>query len=72
MWTNGGRVAIHQGDMENLLKEFKTVRPSYLTSPPRLFNMVYNNFQRDLLGKKATKEELLKEYQSVFGGRVKV
>eukprot|EP00743_Colponemidia_sp_Colp-15_P011585 GILK01012966.1.p1 GENE.GILK01012966.1~~GILK01012966.1.p1 ORF type:complete len:1385 (-),score=216.44 GILK01012966.1:15-4169(-) len=51
MWVclaNGGRFALFQGSMDELIPDVQRLQPSRFSAPPRVWNMLYNQFVEEL------------------------
>jgi len=47
--ANGGRVALHvQPSMMTLVDEFKLLNPTIIVSAPRLYDMIYREYEAEL------------------------
>lgn len=66
---NGGRCGmLTGGDMNNLFEDFKLLRPTILSTIPRVLNFVYAEFQRQRKVKGVGKAT--KDMEHIFGDRV--
>eukprot|EP00742_Colponemidia_sp_Colp-10_P007304 GILJ01007855.1.p1 GENE.GILJ01007855.1~~GILJ01007855.1.p1 ORF type:complete len:1381 (+),score=197.13 GILJ01007855.1:94-4236(+) len=51
MWVclaNGGRFGLFQGSMDELIPDVQRLKPSRFSGPPRVWNMLYNQFVEEL------------------------
>jgi fatty acid CoA ligase FadD9 len=69
--ANGGRIALHERpDMATLFEELKLVNPTIIVSAPRLYDMVYREYEGELALGRRSKTELKAKYGKVFGNRM--
>lgn len=57
---NGGRIGIFTGEMENIFEDIKIIRPTIIVSTPRLWNMLFSEYQKFL-------EDYKKKFQQQEG-----
>jgi long-subunit acyl-CoA synthetase (AMP-forming) len=84
---NESMIAIFQGKLEKIFEHIQTVRPTILVSTPRLYNILYGKYQKQLAiatedlnpnlenyqdHYKTIDINLLKEFKQMLGDRLKV
>jgi fatty acid CoA ligase FadD9 len=65
--------------MNLIFDDFKIIKPTILSDTPRLFNIIYSEYQKTLQIKKienknfneSDEKELLNEFSGILGGRIK-
>ena len=72
---NGGCIALHTNpDIGTIFDEFLIVNPTIVVSAPRLYNMIYREYEEDIKNCKDS-EEIRKleemKYKKIFGSRVR-
>jgi long-subunit acyl-CoA synthetase (AMP-forming) len=62
-----------------ILPGMKEVRPSYISGPPRFWEVIYQEYQRSLLAEviasnnpEASKVKVIKIFNSILGDRIKL
>eukprot|EP01080_Neovahlkampfia_damariscottae_P000077 gene77-4326_t len=73
---NGGKIGIYSGDIGRIFEDLKLLEPCMLSSTPRLFNRLYKEYQQTLTlmktsGQKFDEKEVLREFSTTFGRRIK-
>eukprot|EP01125_Pyxidicula_operculata_P012759 TRINITY_DN4197_c0_g3_i2.p1 TRINITY_DN4197_c0_g3~~TRINITY_DN4197_c0_g3_i2.p1 ORF type:complete len:1095 (+),score=120.04 TRINITY_DN4197_c0_g3_i2:560-3844(+) len=79
----GGQQVFFSGDMDKLFDEFKSVRPTQISCPPRVYSLIYNRYSVkfdevlrslpqpiDCQTYKKTQEEVMSLFSGVFGDRL--
>eukprot|EP01130_Rhizamoeba_saxonica_P001682 TRINITY_DN11550_c0_g1_i1.p1 TRINITY_DN11550_c0_g1~~TRINITY_DN11550_c0_g1_i1.p1 ORF type:complete len:1249 (+),score=274.47 TRINITY_DN11550_c0_g1_i1:28-3774(+) len=67
---NGGRVGVISGGVDQLFHDFQALQPTILSSTPRLFTVLYTEYNTELLEGNSSEEELLKKYKSMISDRL--
>jgi long-subunit acyl-CoA synthetase (AMP-forming) len=65
----GGRAAFHPGSVATILRTCVEVRPTSFSSTPRLWNVLYQDFNAALQLSTASREDVLADYTGRLGGR---
>jgi len=74
---NGYSLALYDGDMDNILKEYKIVNPTIVSMTPQLFNIIYDEykFELEMSSHKnpsdSDRKALMEKYKYVFGNSLR-
>jgi long-subunit acyl-CoA synthetase (AMP-forming)/nucleoside-diphosphate-sugar epimerase/acyl carrier protein len=85
---NGSLIAIFQREMTDIFEDIQIIRPTTLVSTPRLWNIIYGEYQKQLeqeltkldnsdselyeKEKKQIEEKLLEEFKKMLGNRIRL
>ncbi len=67
---NGASVAIFERAMEFVFEDIALVRPTVLISTPRLYNVLYNEYQRCMTNAPDQEKQVLEKIRGMLGGRL--
>ncbi|KAJ3452360.1 fatty acid coa synthetase family [Anaeramoeba flamelloides] len=67
----GGRFAMSRG-VDHIFDEVKIVNPTFFSSTPRLYEVIYSQYKDEQLEGKLSEKELNAKYRQIFGNRVKM